>query len=443
MEQRGGNAATVSVSDPPASAAHLEKLHTFYQHALANRETQRREFLERVSAADLTSDIAHQISWELSDLQQRASVLRDKLDISTQTLTEVRGQVVDLAQRCAELRMQETEDRKTIQHLLALTHPITQEVTFFQDSRPDTVTKYPVGSGPGGSMGVGGAPHAGPRRADDVQIEAYRGVDWLSTASSSGARGGSGGDPLLRTVYLPTERETELLANLEELHIRLQALSAPTEEHHEQARLWQRRVAEVKETEAEVFARESALEEEEKRLAVSIDKLRRVTKDLLYLQYTAQVQKRLRYEEEAQLASTSEWAVGQLQRLRNTSLKASHMKRIRAEATKRFRETHGGEGSDGHGEAGAGRGAVAVADRVQTHAAESRMLQERMAVARQLYERRIDELRSQLDAARKKMRTITRRRKLEHEGFAHDVEQLQKELFEVVEFGDLDGALGA
>ena len=242
---------------------------------------------------------------------------------------------------------------------------------------------------------------------------------------------------------MPTERETELLANLEELHIRLQALSAPTEENHEQARLWQRRVAEVKETEAEVFARESALEEEEKRLAVSIDKLRRVTKDLLYLQYTAQVQKRLRYEEEAQLASTSEWAVGQLQRLRNTSLKASHMKRIRAEATKRFRETHGGEGSDGHGEAGAGRGAVAVADRVQTHAAESRMLQERMAVARQLYERRIDELRSQLDAARKKMRTITRRRKLEHEGFAHDVEQLQKELFEVVEFGDLDGALGA
>ena len=457
----------VALSAPPSSSMHLEKLHGFYQEALANRETQRREFLERVSAADLTSDIAHQISWELSDLQQRASVLRDKLDTSTQALTEVRGQVVDLAQRCAELRKQEMEDRKTIQHLLALTHPITQEVTFFQDARPDTVTKYPVGGGGGG----GGHSRAGSqlstrssamRSADDLSLEAYRGVDWLSTAAGAAARSGSSGssDPLLRTVYLPTDREKELLSRLEALHMQLQALATPTDSHLEQSALWRQRVEEVKEGEDEALRRESALDSEEQRLAVSVDKLRRVTKDLLYLQYTSQVQKRLRYEEEAQLASASEWAVGQLQRLRNTSLKASHMKRIRNEATKRFQDQEashvhmkgssslaqsrtgssgaaGEEGGEGRG-GGRGRGAGTENQAV----AESRMLSERMAVARQLYERRIVELTAQHKAARKKLRTITQRRKLEREGFEHDVEQLQKELFEVVEFGDLDGTLG-
>ncbi len=39
--------------------------------------------------------------------------------------------------------LQELEDRKRIQHLLALTQPIEQEITYHRDAKPDTLTIYP------------------------------------------------------------------------------------------------------------------------------------------------------------------------------------------------------------------------------------------------------------------------------------------------------------
>ena len=40
--------------------------------------------------------------------------------------------------------VQELEDRKRIQHLLALTQPVTQEVTYFRDCRPHSITRATV-----------------------------------------------------------------------------------------------------------------------------------------------------------------------------------------------------------------------------------------------------------------------------------------------------------
>ena len=51
------------------------------------------------------------------------------------------------------LKIQEIEDRRRIQHLLALTQPVTQEVTFFRDCRPEKMTRYP-----GASMASSAAP---------------------------------------------------------------------------------------------------------------------------------------------------------------------------------------------------------------------------------------------------------------------------------------------
>lgn len=42
------------------------------------------------------------------------------------------------------LVIQEMEDRKRIQNLLALTQPVTEEVTFFRDCRPGRMTRFPV-----------------------------------------------------------------------------------------------------------------------------------------------------------------------------------------------------------------------------------------------------------------------------------------------------------
>lgn len=42
-----------------------------------------------------------------------------------------------------ELRLQEIEDRKNIQHLLGVTKPVQQEITYERGGLPSSVTVYP------------------------------------------------------------------------------------------------------------------------------------------------------------------------------------------------------------------------------------------------------------------------------------------------------------
>ncbi len=49
--------------------------------------------------------------------------------------------VLKLSAENDELRIQELEDRKRIQHLLALTQPVSQEVTYFRDCRPGKISR--------------------------------------------------------------------------------------------------------------------------------------------------------------------------------------------------------------------------------------------------------------------------------------------------------------
>ena len=60
-------------------------------------------------------------------------------------LAHLLNKVLKLKTEIEQLKIQELEDRRRIQHLLALTQPVTQEVTFFRDARPGKNTQYPVG----------------------------------------------------------------------------------------------------------------------------------------------------------------------------------------------------------------------------------------------------------------------------------------------------------
>lgn len=101
-------------------------------------------------------------------------MLRDKLDVSTQALTEVRGQVVDLAQRGAP----KTRDGRSQDHSVQ---------SYFARVNASNLTGSDL------------LPRSSPRRR--------------------------------RTKR---QKETELLARLEELHTQLQALSTSSQVHHEQ-----------------------------------------------------------------------------------------------------------------------------------------------------------------------------------------------------------------
>lgn len=57
-----------------------------------------------------------------------------------------REQSLELQRENDGLRIQEVEDRKKIRDLLAMTQPVQQEVTYFKDSRPEAITKLALKS---------------------------------------------------------------------------------------------------------------------------------------------------------------------------------------------------------------------------------------------------------------------------------------------------------
>ena len=61
-------------------------------------------------------------------------------------LFEERQRLLDLQAENDELKLQEMDDRKRIQHLLALTEPVEQEITYGRDAKTDTFKLLPTRS---------------------------------------------------------------------------------------------------------------------------------------------------------------------------------------------------------------------------------------------------------------------------------------------------------
>lgn len=93
--------------------------------------------------------------------------------------------------------VQETEDRKRIAHLLALTQPVEQEITYFRGAKPDKMTVFPRAT-------------AGPA------------VPHPAKPSSPGKRQHVGSpERVMRTVYLPS-------ANTDAMMLKIESLQVPT-----------------------------------------------------------------------------------------------------------------------------------------------------------------------------------------------------------------------
>ena len=74
--------------------------------------------------------------------QEEITELQNALSDANVHLFKEREQALQLLAENDQLKIQEIEDRRKIQHLLALTKPVAQEVTFYRDCRPNKVTKF-------------------------------------------------------------------------------------------------------------------------------------------------------------------------------------------------------------------------------------------------------------------------------------------------------------
>ena len=88
-----------------------------------------------VTSDVLTNILQHQLEWELRQREEEIAELQKALSDMQVYLFQEREHVLRLYAENDRLKIRELEDRKRIQHLLALTQPVQSEVTYFPDKK--------------------------------------------------------------------------------------------------------------------------------------------------------------------------------------------------------------------------------------------------------------------------------------------------------------------
>ena len=119
------------------------ELLTYYRNRLREFEKERAVMIKKMNAIEVSHEELHRTQWDLRVRQEEIAELQRALSDANVYLFDEREQVLKLQAENDQLKIQELEDRRRIQHLLALTQPVSQEVTFFRDCRPAKMTRFP------------------------------------------------------------------------------------------------------------------------------------------------------------------------------------------------------------------------------------------------------------------------------------------------------------
>ena len=201
------------------------ELMNYYRERLAASEHEIVGLRERVETCETSQATQHKARWELHKRMEEITDLQKALSDSHVYLWDERERCQRLQAENDELKIQEVEDRRKIQHLLSMVEPVMQDVTYLRDGAPETMTLHAharatttsapasrsvragggVRGGVSGGGGTGGGGHAGAPARPAVPV----------MNPGEGPR-------VLRTVYLPNEKVDSLLLTIESLRAQLQ-----------------------------------------------------------------------------------------------------------------------------------------------------------------------------------------------------------------------------
>jgi hypothetical protein len=201
------------------------ELMNYYRERLAASEHEIVGLRERVETCETSQAAQHKARWELHKRMEEITDLQKALSDSHVYLWDERERCQRLQAENDELKIQEVEDRRKIQHLLSMVEPVMQDVTYLRDGAPETMTLHAharatttsapasrsvrasggVRGGVSGGGGTGGGGHAGAPARPAVPV----------MNPGEGPR-------VLRTVYLPNEKVDSLLLTIESLRAQLQ-----------------------------------------------------------------------------------------------------------------------------------------------------------------------------------------------------------------------------
>uniref|UniRef100_A0A3B4H0U9 Coiled-coil domain containing 77 n=1 Tax=Pundamilia nyererei TaxID=303518 RepID=A0A3B4H0U9_9CICH len=114
----------------------------FYRQKIAQFDSEHLELLQMLEKYKSLTEDQHKLQWEIRQREGEIAELQSALSDMQVYLFQEREQSLRLYAENDRLKIRELEDRKKIQHLLALVGPDTGEMTYFHREPPHKVRAY-------------------------------------------------------------------------------------------------------------------------------------------------------------------------------------------------------------------------------------------------------------------------------------------------------------
>ncbi|RLN46057.1 hypothetical protein BBJ29_008533 [Phytophthora kernoviae] len=397
------------------------ELLAFYRERCERFHAEREETLAHLAQIEVSKEETHRLKWELKTKNEEILDLEEALKKANGTLFQVKAEVIDLKAENKTLQLQEEGDRQKIQQLLALTQPITEQVTFFRDCRPGTRTTYPSQRTPTpttypypSTMHI--ASEEMEERKKKKQQQQTHFVVRGNAPSLANISRSIPSSKVLRTIYMPNEQTASLTKTIENLQKQLESHQQLTE-----TRI-QALLDGFADEKSKLLLNQQHLEEKSSQLEKQVEKTKRIltktTKDYLVLRHKAQETERLAHEELYQANQKCEVMVMEKTKLTEKVL----------EETNALREVVREEGNQ-----------TVLEFRTQAISRERdlHILKEQYAAMQEACTKRIQDLQVRLTKLRSRYRSLDKRRAMEMEGFTRDLAGLKRHLqkLEVILYG--------
>ncbi|KAL4093400.1 hypothetical protein PRIC1_010834 [Phytophthora ramorum] len=396
------------------------QLLAFYRQRCEQFHAEREHTLAHLAQIEVSKEEAHRLKWELRTKDEEIADLEESLKKTNAVLFQVKAELIDMQTENKTLKLQEQDDRQKVQHLLALTQPITEQVTFFRDCRPGTRTTYPSQRAPTPTTyPYPSTMHIGSEDMQDKKKKKQQQSQFVVRGNAPSLANINRGIPpnkVLRTVYMPNQQTAALTKTIENLQKQLESHQELTE-----TRI-QALLDGFAEEKAKMMLHQQQLEDKSSQLENQVEKTKRVltqtTKEYLVLRHKSQETERLAHEELLQVKQKCENLVTEKTKL---SVKVQ-------EETDALREVVREEGNQ-----------TVLEFRNQTLSRERdlHILKEQYAAMQEACTKRIQDLQVRLTKLRSRYQSLDKRRAMEMEGFTRDLAGLKRHLqkLEVILYG--------
>lgn len=139
-QSQGDSTPLPSINERLAFLRPSRELLEYYRKKIADFDEEHEDLVKRLERYKETYDEQHKLQWEVRQREEEIAELQKALSDMQVYLFQERDHVLRLYSENDRLKIRELEDRKKIQHLLALVGTDAGEVTYFHKEPPHKVT---------------------------------------------------------------------------------------------------------------------------------------------------------------------------------------------------------------------------------------------------------------------------------------------------------------